>query len=159
LRETEIRTLSFKGREKNNDKKYSKKGMVLTFIIALGIIGVSFLVWFLPNQTNQNKGSNEGMIFSNPNSTLVSVKNQYNILKSEINNQIAITKNNVSASKQLVNNIDVSIKQSHDLMQTLLNGNPTQPLMTEYVELMNDIKNFSFYLGDLKNMIQKSTGN
>ncbi len=152
--------MTIKGREeKNNDKKYSKKGIVLTFVIALGIIGASFLVWFLPNQANQNKGSNEGMIFSNPNSTLVSVKNQYLILKSEINDQIDIARNNASASKQLVNNIDVSIKQSNDLMQTLLNGNPTQPLMADYVYLMNDIKNFSFYLSDLKNLIQNSTDN
>jgi hypothetical protein len=152
--------LSFKGREKkNSDKKYSKKGMVLTFVIALGIIGASFLVWFLPNQASQNKGSNEGMIFSNPNSTLVSVKNQYLVLKNEINGQIDINRNNASASKQLVNNIDVSIEQSHDMMQTLLNGNPPQSLMADYVDLMNDIKNFSFYLSDLKNMMQKSAAN
>jgi hypothetical protein len=37
-------------------------------------------------------------------------------------------------------------------MQTLLNGNPSGPLVNQYVTLMNDLKNFSFYLGDIKNV-------
>jgi len=38
------------------------------------------------------------------------------------------------------------------LMQTLLNGNPSGPLVNQYVTLMNSLKNFSFYLGDIKNV-------
>jgi hypothetical protein len=37
-------------------------------------------------------------------------------------------------------------------MQTLLNGNPPGSLVNEYVKLMNTLKNFSFYLVDIKNI-------
>ena len=37
-------------------------------------------------------------------------------------------------------------------MQTLLHGNPSGPLVAQYVKSMNSLKNFSFYLEDIKNI-------
>jgi len=147
-----------------SDKKYSgdkikknkldKKGLIVTLFIVVGIVGASFIVWFLPLDNIKNNASNNAIMpFSNPNDTLISVNNQYIILKSEVSNQLKnITSGNQTNLTQVKSSIDASIKQNNDLMQTLLNGNPSGPLVNQYVTLMNSLKNFSFYLGDIKNL-------
>lgn len=157
---------SSNGNFNSNDKskkKIDKKGVVITLIIVVGIVGASFIVWFLPQGINQNNGNNNGnneMIFSNPNDTLVAVSNQFMLLKNELNNQTN-SGNNIfsgsnissSSSSQLKSSIDASIRQNNGLMQSLLHGNPSGALVPSYVYMMNKLKNFSFYLDDLKNMI------
>ena len=147
-----------------SDKKYSgdkikknkldKKGLIVTLFIVIGIVGASFIVWFLPQDNIENNVSNNAVMpFSNPNDTLISVNNQYIILKSEVSNQLKnITSGNQTNLTQVKSSIDASIKQNNELMQTLLNGNPSGPLVNQYVTLMNSLKNFSFYLGDIKNI-------
>jgi hypothetical protein len=112
------------------------------------------MVWFLPTDNIKNNRSNNVVIpFSNPNDTLISVNNQYMILKSEVNNQLNdFSSRNQTNLTQVKSSIDASIKQNNELMQTLLNGNPSGPLVNQYVTLMNSLKNFSFYLGDIKNI-------
>ena len=147
-----------------SDKKYSgdkikknkldKKGLIVTLFIVIGIVGASFIVWFLPQDNIENNVSNNAVMpFSNPNDTLISVNNQYIILKSEVSNQLKnITSGNQTNLTQVKSSIDVSIEQNNELMQTLLNGNPSGPLVNGYVKLMNSLKNFSLYLGDIKNI-------
>jgi hypothetical protein len=38
------------------------------------------------------------------------------------------------------------------LMQTLLHGNPHGSMVSSYVKSMNNLKNFSFFLDDIKNL-------
>ncbi|MGN6707789.1 MAG: hypothetical protein ACTHKF_00380 [Candidatus Nitrosocosmicus sp.] len=160
---------SSNGNFNSNDKskkKIDKKGVVITLIIVVGIVGASFIVWFLPQGINQNNGNNNGnneMIFSNPNDTLVAVSNQFMLLKNELNNQTnsgnnIFSRSNISSSSlsQLKSSIDASIKQNNGLMQSLLHGNPSGALVPNYVNMMNKLKNFSFYLDDLKNMISSA---
>jgi hypothetical protein len=97
------------------------------------------------------------MLFSNPNDTLISVNNQYLLLKDEVDNQLKnISITNRSSLTPIRDSVDVSITQNNQLMQTLLNGNPSGPLVNEYVKLMNTLKNFSFYLDDTKNITSSS---
>ena len=140
--------------DKIKKKKLDKKGLVLTLFIVIGIVGASFIVWFLPTDNIKNDRSNNAVIpFSNPNDTLISVNNQYVILKSEVSNQLNdFSSGNQTNLTQVKSGIDASIKQNNELMQTLLNGNPSGPLVNQYVTLMNSLKNFSFYLGDIKNV-------
>ena len=147
-----------------SDKKYSgdkvkknkldRKGLIVTLFIVIGIVGASFVVWFLPTDNIKNNLSNNVVIpFSNPNDTLISVNNQYVILKSEVSNQLNdFSSGSQTNLTQVKSSIDASIKQNNELMQTLLNGNPSGPLVNQYVALMNNLKNFSFYLGDIKNI-------
>ncbi|MEJ7641190.1 MAG: hypothetical protein WKF36_03230 [Candidatus Nitrosocosmicus sp.] len=142
---------------KNNSgkaKNYNKKGIILTSCIVVGIIGASFLTWFLPQGNVENNTTNDTMmLFSNPNDTLISVNNQYVLLKDEVDNQLKNTSiTNISNLTPIRNSLDVSITQNNQLMQTLLNGNPSGSLVNEYVKLMNTLKNFSFYLVDIKNI-------
>jgi hypothetical protein len=131
-------------------KKIDKKGVIITLIIAIGIIGASFIVW-LPRGNNNN---NNAMLFSNPNDTLTAVNNQFALLKTELNNQIqgSVSSQNHFNSTQLKNNIDTFVLQNNELMQTLLQGNPSGSKVNKYENLMNNLKNFSLYLGDLKNI-------
>ena len=146
---------------KNNSgktKNFNKKGIILTSCIVVGIIGASFLTWFLPQGNVENNTTNDTMmLFSNPNDTLISVNNQYMLLKDEIDDQlknISITpRSNLTSIRNI---LDVSITQNNHLMQTLLNGNPSGSLVSEYVKLMNTLKNFSFYLVDVKNITSSS---
>ena len=153
-----------------NDKskrKIDKKGVIITVIIVVGIIGASFIVWLLPsgnNQHNSNNNDNNVMVFSNPNDTLVAVNNQYMLLKNELINQIkGGSSNDASISNtsfnlsHLKNSIDASISQNNGLMQSLLHGNPSGSLIPNYVKMMNTLKNFSFYLDDLKNITFNSS--
>jgi hypothetical protein len=142
------------GKDKNK-KKLDKKGIIITICIVVGIIGASFIVWFLPQGNNQNSiGGNNMMIFSNPNDTLISVNNQYMLLKSELNNQLKdFPISNKSNIIQIKNSINATIKQNNDLMQTLLHGNPHGSMVSSYVKSMNNLKNFSFFLDDIKNLI------
>ncbi len=135
-------------------KKYNKKGIILTSFMVGGIIGASFLIWFLPQGNVESNTTNDTMmLFSNPNDTLISVNNQYVLLKDEVDNQLKnISITNRSNLTPIRNSLDVSITQNNQLMQTLLNGNPSGPLVNEYVKLMNTLKNFSFYLVDIKNI-------
>jgi len=132
-------------------RKIDKKGVIVTLLIAIGIIGASFIVWFLPQGNNNN---NNAMLFSNPNDTLTAVNSQFVLLKTELNNQIrgSESSQNHFNTTQLKNSIDTFMIQNNDLMQTLLHGNPSGSMVTSYVNLMNSLKNFSFYLGDLKNI-------
>jgi hypothetical protein len=137
-----------------NKKKIDKKGAVITLFIVIGIVGASFIVWFLPQGKLQNSSTGgNNMIFSNPNDTLISVNNQYMVLKDAVNNILSgISKSNQANLTQVKNSIDISIKQNNELMQTLLHGNPSGSLVASYVKSMNILKNFSFYLDDVKNI-------
>lgn len=140
---------------KNNNKRMSKKGVLLTFIIVAAILGASFVVWLVPSGNVPNQGtSNMTVTFMDPNATLISTKSQFILLQNELQNQL----NNESEVREVDNNtefsslIDASIDQNNELMLSLLNGNPDQSLMPDYLELMREMKNYSSYLSGLKNV-------
>ena len=141
----------------HNKRHINKKGIILTSILVLGIIGASFIVWFLPSENAQNNGmTNMTISFLDPNDTLASVNSQFLLLQNEVQNQINDAKAN-TVNKTYINNvIDVSINQNNELMQTLLNGQPNQTLMASYVALMNNLKDYSVYLSNLKNITSTS---
>ena len=137
----------------NNIKKINKKGIILTSILVIGIIGASFIVWFLPSENLQNREmSNMTISFLDPNDTLTSVNSQFLLLQNEVQNQINGAKVNDVNQTYIKDIIDVSINQNNELMQTLLNGQPNQSLMPKYVELMNNLTAYSLYLLDVKNI-------
>ena len=137
----------------NNIKKINKKGIILTSILVIGIIGASFIVWFLPSENIQNSGmSNMTISFLDPNDTLTSVNSQFLLLQNEVQNQINDAKVNDVNKTYIKDIIDISIIQNNGLMQTLLNGQPNQSLMPKYVELMNNLKDYSLYLLNVKNI-------
>lgn len=141
----------------NNIKKINKKGIILTSILVIGIIGASFIVWFLPSENLQNREmSNMTISFSDPNDTLTSVNSQFLLLQNEVQNQINGAKVNDVNQTYIKDIIDVSINQNNELMQTLLNGQPNQSLMPKYVELMNNLTAYSLYLLDVKNITLNS---
>jgi hypothetical protein len=141
----------------NNIKKINKKGIILTSILVVGIIGASFIVWFLPSENLQNREmSNMTISFLDPNDTLTSVSSQFLLLQNEVQNQINGAKVNDVNQTYIKDIIDVSINQNNELMQTLLNGHPNQSLMPKYVELMNNLTAYSSYLLDVKNITLNS---
>ena len=141
----------------NNIKKINKKGIILTIILVISIIGASFAVWLLPSENVQNSGmSNMTITYLDPNDTLTSVNSQFLLLQNEVQNQINDAKAN-TVNKTYINNvIDVSINQNNELMQTLLNGQPNQTLMASYVALMNNLKDYTVYLSNVKNITSTS---
>lgn len=149
----------------NDEKKYddkikkntSKKGVLLTIIIVIAVISTSFIVWFLPQgAVLQNENSNMTIVFSDPALTLSSVESQYNIIKEEFENNLNATTNQSSNITNIQNLAEVSTKQIDELMLILLNGNPTESLLPSYVNLMNDLKNYSNYLSTFVNNINSS---
>jgi hypothetical protein len=141
----------------HNSKKINKKGIILTSILVIGIVGASFIVWFLPSENVQNNGmSNMTISFSDPNDTLTSVNSQFSLLQNEVQNQIDDAKTNTVNRTYINDVISVSINQNNELMQTLLNGQPNQTLMPRYVELMNNLKDYSVYLLNVKNITSNS---
>ena len=141
----------------NNVKKINKKGIVLTSILVIAIIGASFIVWFLPSENLQNREmSNMTISFLDPNDTLTSVNSQFMLLQNEVQNQINDAKVNDVNNTYIKDIIDISIIQNNGLMQTLLNGQPNQSLMPKYVELMNNLKDYSLYLLNVKNITLNS---
>ena len=141
----------------HNKRQINKKGIILTSILVIGIIGASFIVWFLPSENAQNNGmTNMTISFLDPNDTLASVNSQFLLLQNEVQNQINDAKAN-TVNKTYINDvIDVSINQNNELMQTLLNGQPNQTLMASYVALMNNLKDYSVYLLNVKNITSNS---
>ena len=141
----------------NNFKKINKKGIILTSILVISIIGASFAVWLLPSENVQNSGmSNMTITYLDPNDTLTSVNSQFLLLQNEVQDQINDAKTN-TVNKTYINDvISVSIIQNNELMQTLLNGQPNQTLMPNYVELMNNLKDYSLYLLNVKNITSNS---
>jgi hypothetical protein len=141
----------------NNIKKINKKGIILTSILVISIIGASFAVWLLPSENVQNGGmSNMTITYLDPNDTLTSVNSQFLLLQNEVQDQINDAKTN-TVNKTYINDvISVSIIQNNELMQTLLNGQPNQTLMPNYVELMNNLKDYSLYLLNVKNITSNS---
>ena len=141
----------------HNSKKINKKGIILTSILVIGIIGASFIVWFLPSENVQNNGvSNMTISFLDPNDTLTSVNSQFSLLQNEVQNQIDDAKANTVNRTYINDVISVSINQNNELMQTLLNGQPNQTLMPRYVESMNNLKDYSVYLLNVKNITSNS---
>lgn len=141
----------------NNSKKINKKGIILTSILVIGIIGASFIVWFLPSENVQNDGmSNMTITFSDPNDTLTSVNSQFLLLQNVVQNQINNAKENTFNKTYINDAIDVSIVQNNELMQNLLNGQPNQSIMPNYVELMNNLRDYSVYLLNVKNITSNS---
>ena len=141
----------------HNKRQINKKGIILTSILVIGIICASFIVWFLPSENAQNNGmTNMTISFLDPNDTLASVNSQFLLLQNEVQNQINDAKAN-TVNKTYINNvIDVSINQNNELMQTLLNGQPNQTLMASYVALMNNLKDYTVYLSNVKNITSTS---
>lgn len=141
----------------NNSKKINKKGIILTSILVIGIIGASFIVWFVPSENVQNSGmSNMTISFLDPNDTLTSVNSQFLLLQNEVQNQINSAKTNIVNKTYIDDVIGVSIVLNNELMQNLLNGHPNQTIMPNYVELMNDLKDYSVYLLNVKNITSNS---
>jgi hypothetical protein len=100
--------------------------------------------------------TNMTISFLDPNDTLASVNSQFLLLQNEVQNQINDAKAN-TVNKTYINNvIDVSINQNNELMQTLLNGQPNQTLMASYVALMNNLKDYTVYLSNVKNITSTS---
>ncbi|WP_144733839.1 hypothetical protein [Candidatus Nitrosocosmicus arcticus] len=151
-------TTDKKGNEStNNIKKINKKGIILTSILVISIIGASFIVWFLPSENIQNSGmSNMTISFLDPNDTLTSVNSQFLLLQNEVQDQINYAKANSVNETYISDVINVSIIQNNELMQTLLNGQPNQSLMPNYVELMNNLRDYSLYLQNVKNITSNS---
>ena len=141
----------------HNKRQINKKGIILTSILVIAIICASFIVWFLPSENAQNNGmTNMTISFLDPNDTLSSVNSQFLLLQNEVQNQINDAKAN-AVNKTYINNvIDVSINQNNELMQTLLNGQPNQTLMASYVALMNNLKDYTVYLSNVKNITSTS---
>lgn len=140
-----------------NVKKISKKGIIITTILVTVIIGSSFIVWFLPSENVQNGGmSNMTISFLDPTDTLASVNSQFTLLQNEVQNQVEDAKTNTINRTYMNDVIGVSIAQNNELMQTLLNGQPNQTLMPNYVELMNNLKDYSVYLLNIKNITSSS---
>jgi hypothetical protein len=92
-----------------------------------------------------------------PNDTLASVNSQFLLLQEEVQNQINDAKTDIINKTYINDVISVSIIQNNELMQTLLNGQPNQTLMPNYVELMNNLKDYSVYLLNVKNIISNSS--
>ena len=138
----------------NKNRRISKKGLILTCVLVAGILGASFVVWLIPSDNIPNQvTSNMTVTFRDPNATLISVKSQFVVLQNELQDQI----NNKTGPDQVKNEtefnslIDASIDQNNELMMSLLNGNPDQSLMPDYLNLMSEMKNYTLYLSDLKN--------
>lgn len=145
-------------KDKIGKKKFSKKGLILTVIIAIGIIGASSLVWVLPSGNVQKNGiGNMTISFSNSNETLISVNTQFASLKDEVKTQVNEFKMNPANVTHFTGIIDTSLKQNDELMQTLLHGNPSPSLESKYIQSMNTMKNFSSYLSEIKNISTKSS--
>ena len=144
--------------DKNNPSKknsLNKKGVILTSILVVGIIAASFVVWVLPGGNNgSHTSSNMTVTFLDPNVTLTSVKSQFEILKDEVEKQSDIQKTNQTQNASSFNSfVTASINQNEELMRTLLNGNPDQGLLPEYLTLMSEMKNYSIFLNNMKSNI------
>lgn len=136
------------------NRRITNKGLILTCVLVAGILGASFVVWLIPSDNIPNQvTSNMTVTFRDPNATLISVKSQFVVLQNELQDQI----NNKTGPDQVKNEtefnslIDASIDQNNELMMSLLNGNPDQSLMPDYLNLMSEMKNYTLYLSDLKN--------
>ena len=140
-------------RNSDNKSRFNKKGIVLTAILVLGIVAASFLVWLLPTGTNPGVvKSNMTVTFVDSNVTLTSVKSQYALLKEEVQNQVNSLDTNQTQNISSINSfLTTSLSQNEDLMRALLEGHPDQSMLPEYLSLMNEMKNYSMYLTDLKN--------
>ena len=141
----------------DNTTKISKKGVVLTCVIVAAILGASFIVWFLPADNVPNQSlTNMTVIFRDPNATLMSTESQFMLLRSEVQNYINETSlNKVGNTTEFNSFVDTSIAQNNDLMLSLLNQDPDQSIMPNYLKLMGEMKNYSQYLSGLKNMTLK----
>lgn len=147
---------SYKDNSRKNNR-LNKKGVVLTMILVGGIVAASFLVWLLPSGNNGSPmTSNMTVTFLDPNVTLTSVKSQFGLLKDEVENQINAGKMNQTQTQNIssINSfLTTSIHQNEELMKTLLNGNPDQVLLPEYLTLMSEMKNYSLLLNTMKGNI------
>lgn len=144
--------------DKNNSSKkntVNKKGVILTSILVAGIIAASFIVWLLPGgNTGSPITSNMTVTFLDPNMTLASIKSQFGVLKDEVQNQVNAQRMNQTQNTSSFDSfVTASINQNEELMKTLLNGNPDQGLLPEYLTLMSEMKNYSVFLDNMKTNI------
>ena len=140
------------GGNTDNNKRVSKKGIILTCVIVAAILGASFVVWFLPTGNVPNQRiTNMTVTFTDPNATLMSTESQFTLLQREVRNHISETSlNDVENITEFNSFVDTSIAQNNELMLSLLSGKPDQSLMPNYLNLMSEMKNYSQYLSDLK---------
>jgi hypothetical protein len=141
--------------DSNKKNPVNKKGVLLTSILVVGIISASFLVWLIPGGNNGSHiSSNMTVTFLDPNITLTSIKSQFGLLKDEVENQVNAQKMNQTQNTSSFNSfVTASINQNEELMKTLLNGNPDQGLLPEYLTLMSEMKNYSIFLNNMKSNI------
>lgn len=151
--------MTFRKKKNNgNITRVNKKGIFLTCLIVAGILGASFIVWLIPSDNVRNNGSgNMVLTFSDPNETLASVNSRFALLQVGFQDQINEVKTGGTNLTYTKNLVDTAILQNNELMVTLLNGNPPESLMPNYIELMNSLKNYSIYLSNIKNITLTST--
>ncbi len=129
----------------------SKKGIAITAAIAVGIVGASFLIWLLP----QESGVNIRQITPPPyQDVFQQVYTQNTELATDIDSKYSQWKNNQLSSEDMSAAIDGAKTTVGNMRKNLADANPPQQWQESFGTYATALDVFNQYLDGIKSKVQ-----
>jgi len=128
----------------------SRKGFVLTAAIAAGIVGASFLIWFIP----QNNSSIAGTTIAGYDKILADTYSQHTTLAVAMAYKFNQWKSGNLSSAQITEDISAAKFQVKDMSQRLAQANPTAEWKKSFVNYSKSLDSFAAYLDAMQKKVQ-----
>ncbi len=131
---------SYKHGNNNSIRVASKKGIVLTTSILIAITGISFVVWFIP-ENNQIS-----FVVSDFESNLDNVKEIHNVISEKLDEDFQKVLNGEMPPEQYIKIARVSSSQINSQIIQLIESQATSKWEESYFRYIESLKQFNSYI-------------
>jgi hypothetical protein len=127
----------------------SRKGIMITIIMLVAISGVSFVVWFLP----QNHSSS--VVVSDFKSELDSVKERHSLITTAIDSNLKGLLDKSMSPDEFINQTQISSTQVTSLISELVESNAPTEWQQSYGAYFESLKKYNDYLSETISLANK----
>lgn len=130
----------------------SKKGIAVTAAIAAAIIGGSFLIWFIPQNSPQDTLSS---LHPSDNEIISDVYSRHNSIASNIESKYEQWKKDVNVtSNQLVNLIDLNRTNIQNMRKELADAKPAPEWQMSFNSYIKALDSYTKYLDIIETKVR-----
>lgn len=132
----------------------SKKGIVITAVIAVAIVGSSFLIWLIPQSS---PGSMIGLP-RDDNGIISDVYSRHQSLATNIESKFEQWKSGEGTSSDMLSQISLDRSDIQNMRQQLDSASPTQEWQQSYDFYIQALDSFLKYLDLMQTIIEENDG-
>ncbi|MFL6484674.1 MAG: hypothetical protein ACJ70Z_08185 [Nitrososphaera sp.] len=130
----------------------SKKGIAITAVIATAVVGSSFLIWIIP----QNSPGNMTNVLRDDNEIISDVYSRHQSLETNIESKFKQWKNGERTSSDILSQISHDRSDIQNMRQQLDDASPAQEWQQSYDFYTNALDGFLIYLDQMQTIIEEN---